>query len=213
MALERFQFLSQTHQRSGTAIENVSICRAQCSNEAGGGVAALIDEMHERVQIVEEKVWIDLATEALELHLQTRVLQSRAAHAIAFPILEQEHGLIDMGNGDDERDDREEGRCQRILTRADVTREFAPPPQSCRRERDGEDGDEGEKHSQPLPRPQQPVLATRQPEVECSIPFPNQERHRREPDVRCNQPGGRVLRMIDQPRQVHDERSEDRAHE
>ena len=126
--LERLKFLGERHQRSAAAVKDVSVCRTQGPDETWGRVAVLIDQVRQGVEVVEKEVWIDLATEAFELDLKARVLQPRAAQAIAFPIAKQEHRLVDVRDGNHERDDCEERRGQRVLTRARVTGYSAPSP-------------------------------------------------------------------------------------
>ena len=71
-------------------------------------IAPLIDQVRERVEVVEEKVRIDLASEAFELRLQARLFHARAPQPVAFPVMQQEDRLVHVGDRDDDADDREE---------------------------------------------------------------------------------------------------------
>ena len=126
---ERLELVGERDQRPAAAVEDVPVGRAQRPDEPGGRVAPLIDEVRERVEVVEEEVRIDLASEAFELGLQACLLRPRAPHARAFPVAEQEHGFVDVGDGDDERDDGKESRRQSVLTCPGVAGGLAPDPE------------------------------------------------------------------------------------
>src|SRR4029453_15089793 len=120
VAFERLELVTQRNEGGAAALENVAIGRAQRADERRGRVAALIDEVHERVQVVEEEVRIDLPSQAFELGLEARLFQPCAAQAIALPVTQQEHGLVDVGDGDDQGHDRKQGRGERVLTGARI---------------------------------------------------------------------------------------------
>ena len=69
MPFERLELVGERHQCPATAFEDVSIRGAQRPDEPRRGVAPLIDEVRERVEVVEEEMRIDLASEAFELGL------------------------------------------------------------------------------------------------------------------------------------------------
>ena len=106
--LERVELLGERHQRSAAAFEHVPVLALKVRMKPGRRLAALIDEMRQGVEVVEEEMRIDLAAEAFELGREARLFQPGAAQAIALPIAKQEHRLVDMGNRHDERDDGEE---------------------------------------------------------------------------------------------------------
>ena len=82
---ERLELVGERNQRPAAAFEHVAIGRAQRADERRRRVAALIDEVRERVEIVEEEVRIDLASEAFELGLEARLFQPGAAHRDRSP--------------------------------------------------------------------------------------------------------------------------------
>ena len=74
---ERGELVGERHQRPAAAFEHVAVTRAQGPDEPGAALAALIDEVRERVEVVEQEMRIDLASQALELSLE-RACSSRA---------------------------------------------------------------------------------------------------------------------------------------
>ena len=178
-----------------------------------GDAASLrcIDEMRQRVQVVEEEMRIDLAAKAFELGREARLFDPGAAHAVALPVAQQEHGLVDMGDRHDERDDGEDGGGQRVVARAGIAGDGAPHPEQGERHRDRVEADERQQHAEAAPRPQQPVLPARQPEVEPPVAFPHDERDKREPAVGEDQLRRRVAAVIDQAGEVDDQSPEEGA--
>ena len=178
---------SGTSGRRGSRERTVG--RAQCADEPRSRVAALIDEVRERVEAVEEEVRIDFASEAFELGLQPRLFQAGAAQSIALPVAQQEHGLVDVGDGDRRarRRRREQwaARSWRVPASPVTSRQIHS---SASGNRDRVETDHRQEQAEPAPGSQQPVLAARQPEVQPSIAFPDDERDQREPGVRGDQP-------------------------
>ena len=70
VTFERLELVGERNERAAAAFENVSIGCAQRADEPRRRVAPLIDEVRERVEVVEEKMRIDLASEAFELGLR-----------------------------------------------------------------------------------------------------------------------------------------------
>ena len=209
--LERGELVGERNQRLPAAFEHVAVARAQRADERRRRLAALIDEMRQRVQVVEEEMRIDLAAKAFELGREARLFDPGAAHAVALPVAQQEHGLVDMGDRHDERDDGEDGGGQRVVARAGIAGDGAPQPEQGERHRDRVEADERQQHAEAAPRPQQPVLPARQPEVEPPVAFPHDERDKREPAVGEDQLRRRVAAVIDQAGEVDDQSPEEGA--
>ena len=142
---------------------------------------------------------------------ETCLFRARAAQSIAFPVAKQEHGLVNVGDGDDEGDDGEERRGQRVLARPGVSCRRAPDPEKRGSNRDRVEADDRQEQAEPAPGPQQPVLAARQPEVQPPVALPDDEGHHGEPCIGRDQPACRMPRVIDQARQGGDESAENRA--
>src|SRR6476646_3713452 len=101
MTFERLELLGKGHECSPAAVEDILVCGAQCLDEPWSGVASLLDQVNERVEVVEEKVRIDFAAETLQLGLEAGVLHPCASQPIALPIAKQEDGFVDVRDGDD----------------------------------------------------------------------------------------------------------------
>src|SRR5687768_11780641 len=70
-------------------------------NERRGTRVPLVDEVAERIEVVEERVWIDLTPERHQLSFDVLPLQLLAALTIVLPFANEKHGFINMR---DERD-------------------------------------------------------------------------------------------------------------
>ena len=167
----------------------------------GSKVAPLIDEVCERVEAVEEEVRSHFTSEAFELRLQPCLFQARAAQSIALPVAQQEHGFVDVGDGDHERNNREESSGQRLLACAEIA---GHPRQIHRsaaatgivyRQMTASSGRAGARGAAANPR----AAAAGSTADDC---LPRSGTRPREPDIGGDQPARGMPRMIDQPRQI-----------
>ena len=72
--------------------------------------------MAERVEVVEERVRVDLALERQQLRLGVHALKLVAALAVAAPLLYQEQRFVDVRDERDRGDDDRDGHGDRRAT-------------------------------------------------------------------------------------------------
>ena len=88
----------------------------------------LLDEVAERVEIVEERVRIDLAPERQQLRLDVQPLQVLAALPIALPLRDQKQRFVDVRDERHRGDDRDHRHRDRSPRRVRIAGTAPPIP-------------------------------------------------------------------------------------
>ena len=94
--IEERQLVGQRHEPLRAGFQQVSIAARQRADKRRRARMALLDEVAERIEVVEQRVRIDLALQREQLRLDVQTLQLIAALAVAFPFLDEEQRFVDV---------------------------------------------------------------------------------------------------------------------